>query len=266
MPLLSSEINILEKVCNKASKIIIRDFGEIEKLQVSKKGPGDFVTKTDQKVEKIIIEELEKARPGFNFLAEEGGGGTTNEKKSEYTWVIDPIDGTTNFMHGIPHFAISIGLEKSGELIAGIIFDPIKNEMFYAEKGRGAYLNNTRIRVSSRNTISDSIALTGGPNYQEDNKEVFYNEYIAMCNHFHQVRKLGSAALDLAYVAAGRAEIFWHKNLKYWDIAAGILIVKEAGGTITDFKGKTFDLKKNQLLATNARLDNETTKVLSMIK
>ena len=264
MPLLSPEINVLEKACLKASKIIIRDFGEIEKLQVSKKGPGDFVTKTDKKVEEILIEELEKARPGYNFLAEEGG--TTKEKKSEFTWIIDPIDGTTNFMHGIPHFAISIGLEKSGELIAGIIFDPIKNEMFYAEKGRGAYLNNSRIRVSSRNIINDSVALTGGPAFAENNKQQFYEEYIAMSNQFHQVRKLGSAALDLAYVAAGRAEIFWHKNLKYWDIAAGIIIVKESGGTISDFKGKAFSLNNKQLLATNSRLDSDTVKILSSIK
>jgi len=264
MPLLSPEINVLEKVCLKASKIIIRDFGEIEKLQVSKKGPGDFVTKTDKKVEEILIEELEKARPGYNFLAEEGG--TTKEKKSEFTWIIDPIDGTTNFMHGIPHFAISIGLEKSGELIAGIIFDPIKNEMFYAEKGRGAYLNNSRIRVSSRNIVNDSVALTGGPAFAENNKQKFFEEYIAMSNQFHQVRKLGSAALDLAYVAAGRAEIFWHKNLKYWDIAAGIIIVKESGGTISDFKGKPFSLNNNQLLATNSRLDSDTVKILSSIK
>ncbi len=264
MPLLSPEINVLEKACLKASKIIIRDFGEIEKLQVSKKGPGDFVTKTDKKVEEILIEELEKARPGYNFLAEEGG--TTKEKKSEFTWIIDPIDGTTNFMHGIPHFAISIGLEKSGELIAGIIFDPIKNEMFYAEKGRGAYLNNSRIRVSSRNIVNDSVALTGGPAFAENNKQKFFEEYIAMSNQFHQVRKLGSAALDLAYVAAGRAEIFWHKNLKYWDIAAGIIIVKESGGTISDFKGKPFSLNNNQLLATNSRLDSDTVKILSSIK
>jgi myo-inositol-1(or 4)-monophosphatase len=264
MPLLSPEINILEKVCNKASKIIIRDFGEIEKLQVSKKGPGDFVTKTDQKVEEIIIEELERARPGYNFLAEEGG--TSKEKKSEFTWIIDPIDGTNNFLHGIPHFSISIGLEKSGEIIAGMIFDPIKNEMFYAEKGRGAYLNNSRIRVSSRNVIGDSIALTGGPAFAEPNKEMFYNEYVAMCNHFNQVRKLGSAALDLAYIAAGRGEIFWHKNLQYWDIAAGLIIVREAGGAITDFKGKTFNLQNKELLATNSRLDSETIKILSSVK
>ena len=264
MPLLSPEINILEKVCNKASKIIIRDFGEIEKLQFSKKGPGDFVTKTDQKVEEIIIEELERARPGYNFLAEEGG--TSKEKKSEFTWIIDPIDGTNNFLHGIPHFAISIGLEKSGEIIAGMIFDPIKNEMFYAEKGRGAYLNNSRIRVSSRNVIGDSIALTGGPAFAESNKEIFYNEYFAMCNHFNQVRKLGSAALDLAYIAAGRGEIFWHKNLHYWDIAAGLIIVKEAGGTITDFKGKAFNFENKEILATNSRLDSETIKILSSVK
>jgi myo-inositol-1(or 4)-monophosphatase len=169
-------------------------------------------------------------------------------------------------MHSIPHFAISIGLEKNGEIIVGIIFDPIKNEMFYAEKGRGSYLNNTRIRVSSRNILGDSVALTGGPAFAEENKQNFYNEYIAMSNHCHQVRKLGSAALDLAYVAAGRAEIFWHKNLKYWDIAAGLIIVKEAGGTITDFKGKTFDLNNKELLATNSRLDSETVKILSSTK
>ena len=263
MPLLSSEINVLEKVCNKASKIIIRDFGEIEKLQVSKKGPGDFVTKTDKKVEQIIIEELEKARPGFNILAEEGG---TVENKSEYTWIIDPIDGTSNFIHGIPHFSISIGLEKSGELIAGIVFDPIKNEMFYAEKGRGAYLNNSRIRVSSRNKVEDSIALTGCPIIDEDNFKIFLKEHEKMLRKFNKVRNLGSAALDLAYVAAGRAEVFWHKKLNYWDIAAGIIIVKEAGGTITDYKGKEFKYSNKELLATNSRIDLETTKILSSVK
>ena len=262
MPLLSSEINVLEKVCNKASKIIIRDFGEIEKLQVSKKGPGDFVTKTDKKVEQIIIEELEKARPGFNILAEEGG---TAENKSEYTWIIDPIDGTSNFIHGIPHFSISIGLEKKGELIAGMVFDPIKNEMFYAEKGRGAYLNNSRIRVSSRNKIEDSIALTGCPIIDEDNFKIFIQEHEIMLRNFNKVRNLGSAALDLAYVAAGRAEVFWHKKLNYWDIAAGIIIVKEAGGTITDYKGKEFKNTNKELLATNSRIDQETTKILSSI-
>ena len=168
-------------------------------------------------------------------------------------------------MHGIPHFAISIGLEKNGEIIVGIIFDPIKNEMFYAEKGRGSYLNNTRIRVSSRNIIGESVALTGGPAFAEENKQNFYNEYIAMSNQCHQVRKLGSAALDLAYVAAGRAEIFWHKNLKYWDIAAGIIIVKEAAELLAISKEKLLDLSKNQLLATNSRIDQETTKILSSI-
>ena len=160
MPLLSPEINILEKICAKVSKIIIRDFGEIEKLQVSKKGPGDFVTKTDKKVESIIIEELEKARPNYGFIAEESG---QNINDSEFNWVIDPIDGTSNFMHGIPHFAISIALEKKGEVISGIICDPIKNETFYAEKGRGSYVNNRRIRVSSRKNLEEIIGLYGCP-------------------------------------------------------------------------------------------------------
>jgi myo-inositol-1(or 4)-monophosphatase len=264
MPLLSSEINILEKVCSKASKVIIRDFGEIEKLQVSKKGPSDFVTKTDQKVEEIIIEELHRSRPGFNIIAEESG--IADMTKSEFTWVIDPIDGTSNFMHGIPHFAISIGLEKNGEIICGMIFDPIKNEMFYAEKGRGAYLNNSRIRVSSRNDLLESIALTGCPILEDSAFDNFIKEHTAMLKKFHKVRNLGSAALDLAYIAAGRAEVFWHKKLNYWDIAAGIIIVKEAGGTITDFKGKTFDLKNKEILATNSRLDSETVKILSSVK
>ena len=156
MPLLSPEINVLEKICTKVSKIITRDFGEIEKLQVSRKGPGDFVTKTDRKVESVIIEELEKARPNYGFIAEETG---EKKKDSEFNWIIDPIDGTSNFMHGIPHFAVSIALEKNGEIISGMICDPIKNENFYADKGRGAYLNNRRIRVSSRKNLDEIIGL-----------------------------------------------------------------------------------------------------------
>lgn len=258
MPLLSSEINVLEKVCNKASKIIIRDFGEIEKLQVSKKGPGDFVTKTDKKVEQIIIEELEKARPGFNILAEEGG---TAENKSEYTWIIDPIDGTTNFMHGIPHFAISIGLEKNGEVIAGIIFDPIKNEMFYAEKGRGSYLNNRRIRVSARKKLDEMIGLYGCPPMLKAESNKIFDQLKLASKQIHKLRNYGSAALDFAYVASGRADFAWYDHLNYWDFAAGKIILLEAGGSITDFQGKSLTDQKDMFLS-NSHIHDELLKII----
>ena len=242
MPLLSPEINILEKICNKVSKIIIRDFGEIEKLQVSKKGPGDFVTKTDKKVESIIIEELEKARPNYGFIAEESG---QNINDSEFNWVIDPIDGTSNFMHGIPHFAVSIALEKKGEIISGIICDPIKNETFYAEKGRGSYVNNRRIRVSSRKNLEEIIGLYGCPPMAKVKENKFFDQIQRASIEIHKLRNYGSAALDFAYVASGRADFAWYEHLKYWDYAAGKIILLEAGGTISDFTGKSFDKKRN---------------------
>ena len=197
MPLLSPEINILEKICTKVSKIIIRDFGEIEKLQVSKKGPGDFVTKTDKKVESIIIEELEKARPNYGFIAEESG---QNINESEFNWVIDPIDGTSNFMHGIPHFAVSIALEKNGEVISGIICDPIKNETFYAEKGRGSYVNNRRIRVSSRKNLEEIIGLYGCPPMAKVKENKFFDQIQRASIDIHKLRNYGSAALDLSLI------------------------------------------------------------------
>ena len=240
MPLLSPEINILEKICTKVSKIIIRDFGEVEKLQVSKKGPGDFVTKTDKKVENIIIEELEKARPNYGFIAEESG---KNISDTEFNWVIDPIDGTSNFMHGIPHFAISIALEKKGEVISGIICDPIKNETFYAEKGRGSYVNNRRIRVSSRKNLQEIIGLYGCPPMEKVKENKFFDQIQRASIEIHKLRNYGSAALDFAYVASGRADFAWYEHLKYWDYAAGKIILLEAGGTISDFTGKSFDKK-----------------------
>ena len=258
MPLLSPEINVLEKICDKVSKVIIRDFGEIEKLQVSKKGPGDFVTKTDKKVEKIIIEELEKARPKYGFIAEE-----TGEKKneSEFNWIIDPIDGTSNFMHGIPHFAVSIALEKNGEIISGIICDPIKNETFYAEKGRGAYLNNRRIRVSSRKKLDEVIGLYGCPPMLKVSGNKFFDQIKKASTTIHKLRNYGSAALDFAYVASGRADFAWYDHLNYWDYAAGKIILIEAGGTITDFSGKTL-LKQKETFISNSSIHDEVLKIL----
>ena len=217
MKLISANLNLMIKACDKASKILIRDFGEIENLQVSKKGPSDFVTNSDLKVEKIIIEELKKGRPTYSLISEEKGLEINKDKK--FTWIIDPIDGTVNFLHGVPHFAISIALRINNEIISGLIFDPIKDEMFYAEKNNGAYFNNHRIRVSKKNKINECLFASGGKLTKEINLPL---------------RKSGCAALDMAYVASGRYDGYFQDNLKLWDIAAGIIIIKEAGGIIND--------------------------------
>jgi len=214
---ISPNLNIMIKVAEKASKVLIRDFGELENLQVSKKGPRDFVTNSDKKVEKIILEELEKSKKNFSFLSEENG--KIENKNKENVWIIDPIDGTNNFLHGIPHFSISIGLKSNDEIIAGVIFDPIKNELFYAEKNNGAYFNNQRIRVSNKSNLDDCLFASN--NVGIDNKNL-------------SIRNLGSAALDMAYVGAGRLDGYFQNDLHIWDIAAGIIIVKEAGGTVNN--------------------------------
>ena len=248
------------KACRKASKTLIRDFGEIENLQVSVKGPGDFVTASDKKVEKILIEELQKARPNYSILSEEIGKISNDES---YKWIIDPIDGTANFLHGIPHFAISIGLEQNGEIICGIIYDPIKDEMFVAEKGNGSYLNNQRIRVSSRSKLKDCIIFTGGPKKEEKDRETSLKEYYNFSSKVQiPIRKLGSAALDMAYVAAGRCDGFWQRHLNYWDIAAGIILVKESGGFVTDYYGENKYLENKTLLVTNSKINKEMVEVL----
>ena len=249
------------KACRKASKTIIRDFGEIENLQVSLKGPGDFVTASDKKVEKILINELQEARPSYSILSEEIG--QINNDKS-FKWIIDPIDGTANFLHGIPHFAISIGLEHDDEIICGIVYDPIKDEMFVAEKGNGSYLNNQRMRVSSRSKLKDCIVFTGGPRLDSKNKELALEEYIKFSSKILiPIRKLGSASLDMAYVAAGRCDGFWQRNLNYWDIAAGIILVKEAGGFVTDFEGENRYVENKTILATNSKINKEMIEVLN---
>ena len=260
MKLSSANINVMVKACRKAAKIIIRDFGEIENLQVSLKGPGNFVTNCDKKVETILIEQLQKARPNYSILSEEIGKITNDES---FKWIIDPIDGTINFLHGIPHFAISIGLEHNNEIICGIDYDPIKDEMFTAEKGNGSYLNNQRMRVSSRSKLNDCIVFTGGPPRESKDRELTLKEY----NNFSSkvlvpIRKLGSASLDMAYVAAGRCDGFWQRNLNYWDIAAGIVLVKEAGGFVTDFIGENEYIQNRTILVTNSKINKEMIEVL----
>jgi len=260
MKLSSANINVMIKACRKASKTIIRDFGEIENLQVSIKGPGDFVTASDKRVEKILIEELQKARPTYSILSEEIGKINNDES---FKWIIDPIDGTANFLHGIPHFAISIGLEHNKEIICGIIYDPIKDEMFVAEKGNGSYLNNQRMRVSSRSKLKDCVIFTGGPKHDAKNRELAIKEYYNFSSKvLIPIRKMGSAALDMAYVAAGRSDGFWQRNLNYWDIAAGIILVKEAGGFVTDFSGDNEYIQNKTILVTNSKINNEMIEVL----
>ena len=214
---ISANLNIMIKAAEKASKVLIRDFGEVEKLQVSVKGPSDFVTNADKKAEKIIIEELSKSRKKFSILSEEIGEIKNSDINN--VWIIDPIDGTTNFLHGVPHFAISIALKSNNEIISGLIFDPIKNEMFYAEKNNGAYFNNKRMKVSRKKILEECLFATGGK------KEIKSDL---------NTRKSGSAALDIAYVAAGRYDGYFQNHLNLWDIAAGIIIVKEAGGKINE--------------------------------
>ena len=261
MKITSANMNVMAGACMKAAKFLKRDFGEIEKLQVSVKGPADFVSAADKNVEKIIVKELQKARPDFSILSEEMGELKKNGVDAR--WILDPIDGTLNFLHGIPHFAISLALEVSSEIICAIIYDPIKDELFFAEKGMGAYMNNTRLRVSSRSSLKDSLIATGGPKSNSKSKEIIFKEYLKISNSVHApIRKLGSAALDLAYVAAGRYEGFWQRDLNIWDVAAGILIVKEAGGFVTDYNGEKRYLENKRLLATNSLISNEMVNLL----
>ena len=240
---ISANLNVMIKASEKASKSLIRDFGEVENLQVSVKGPLDFVTNTDIKVEKILIEELTKSKKNFTILSEESG--LIKNKDNKNIWIIDPIDGTSNFLHGIPHFAISIALQSNNEIVSGLIFDPIKNEMFYAEKNNGSYLNNKRIRVSKKQDINKCLFATNG--------EKFKNARL------HN-RKSGSAALDMAYVAAGRYDGYFQENLNLWDIAAGLILVKEAGGILNEI-----DLVRNENLEIIASSPNINEKMLEKI-
>ena len=237
MKTISASLNIMIKASEKASKTLIRDFGELENLQVSKKGPKDFVTNADIKAEKIIIEELKKARPNYSIISEENG--LEKNKDESNFWIIDPIDGTTNFLHGVPHFAISIALQSNNEIVCGLIYDPIKDELFYAEKNHGAYFNNQRIRVSKKRNIDECLFAVGKGKY---NPDLIY-------------RRSGSAALDLAYVASGRFDGYFQNNLNLWDIAAGIIIVKEAGGIINEIDLSS--LKNIKVLASSAEINTK---------
>ena len=235
---ISANLNIMIKAAEKASKSVIRDFGEVEKLQVSKKGPYDFVTKTDKHVEKILIEELSKTKKNYSFITEETG--TIKNKDKDNVWIIDPIDGTTNFLHGIPHFAISIALKFKDEILSGLIFDPIKDEMFFAEKDKGAFLNNQRLRVSKKNSLDECL-------FSSDHEGVKFSNLNIRCS--------GSAALDLAYVASGRLDGYFQNKINLWDVAAGSLMIKEAGGIINNID--QYDINNIDIKASSAAINDK---------
>jgi myo-inositol-1(or 4)-monophosphatase len=256
-PLMTVMIN----AARKAARGLRRDFGEIENLQVSRKGPGDFVTNADQRTEKILREELAKARPSYGMLAEEGGATTGSD--ADHRWLVDPIDGTTNFIHGVPLIAISIALERKGEIVAALTYNPMMDELFTAERGRGAYLNERRrLRVSARRDLKDALLSCGLPHDPAHDTHRFNRELAALQGHAGGFRRTGSACLDLAFVAAGRFDGYWERNLKPWDVAAGALFVREAGGRLLDLDGKPDPIATGNVIAANAELFDELLKRL----
>ncbi len=260
MPYLSPALNVMVNAARKAGRALIRDFGELENLQVSMKGPADFVSNADERTERILIEELSRARPGYAILAEETGAGGGPDKSHRF--IIDPIDGTTNFLHGIPVFAISIALEREGQLVSAVVFNPVTDEMYIAEKGHGAYMNNKRLRVAARKSMKEALFATGAPFMGRPGHGQFLAELEAVLALSPGIRRFGAASLDLACVAAGRFDGFWERGLNPWDVAAGILLVREAGGVVTDMDGGAQPMEARQIVATNEALHPQILKIL----
>jgi myo-inositol-1(or 4)-monophosphatase len=261
VPYLSPALNVMTAAARKAGRGLIRDFGEIENLQVSLKGPADFVSTADKRTENQLREELSRARPGYGFLLEEGG--VVDGPDKSHRFIIDPIDGTTNFLHGIPHFAISIALEREGQLVSAVVFNPVTDEMYVAEKGQGAFLNDKRLRVSARKKLNESILATGIPWLGRGEHATFLAELAAAMSQSAGVRRFGTASLDLAFVASGRFDAYWERGLSPWDVAAGILIVREAGGVVSDLDGGARALETGHILAANEPLHRQVLKLLT---
>ncbi len=261
MPPRPAVINVMVRAADRAARALKRDFGEVENLQVSRKGPSDFVSAADLRAEEILRQELTKARPGFALLMEESGSHEGRGDGGE-RWIVDPLDGTTNFLHGLPHFAVSIALEERGEITHGVVYDPIKEELFWAEKGAGAYLGDRRIRVAGRSRLGDCLLATGIPFQGHGDPESFSRELGAAMAQTAGVRRWGTASLDLAYVAAGRFDGFWEHGLSPWDIAAGWLLVREAGGFVTGLDGRAMKLDSPDILAANGELHSGLVKLL----
>lgn len=252
MAVRSALITVMTRAAEKAGKALIRDFGEVEQLQVSRKGPSDFVSQADLRSERILREELSRARPDFGFLMEEGGG--TAGRDASARWIVDPLDGTTNFLHGLPHWAISVAAERDGELVAGVVYDPVKDEMFWGERGGGAFVNSQRLRVSARRRLEDALLATGIPFRGHGDAEAFERQLRRVMPKVAGVRRFGSAALDLAYVAAGRFDAYWEQDLKPWDVAAGLVLVQEAGGYVSEIGGGRNPQSGESVLAANQAL------------
>ena len=257
-------MNVMTAAARKASRNLRRDFIEVEALQVSRKGPADFVSAADERVEQALYNELSRARPAYGFLMEERGAVAGSDPT--HRWIVDPLDGTTNFLHGLPHFAISIGLEKDGQLIAGVVYNPITDEMFMAERGQGAFCNETRLRISAREQLADALFATGIPFKGKPGHDRFAAELLAVTDKVAGIRRFGSAALDLAYVAAGRFDGFWERDLKPWDIAAGIVLVREAGGMVSDVEGNDQMLNEGALVAANPALHGPLRALISGVQ
>ncbi len=258
---LSPILNIMIKAAEKAGRSLTRDFGEVENLQVSRKGPANFVTAADKRAEEIIFEELKKARPDYSFLMEESG--VVKGANEENIWIIDPLDGTHNFMHGIPHWCVSIALESKGRIEAGVVYDPIKEETFVAERNGGAWLNNRkRLRVSSRNDLESSTIAFGSANINAEKQHRFITELNDVSIQAPMVRRMGAAALDLSYVAAGRLDGYWERDIQPWDLAAGVLILKESGGFATSIDDETNPIYNNQIVSGNQAIYTHLRKIL----
>jgi myo-inositol-1(or 4)-monophosphatase len=256
----SALLNVMIKAARKAGRTLKRDFGEVEHLQVSLKGPGNFVTAADRRAEETLREELTHARPGYGFLGEEGGHREGADKT--HTWIVDPLDGTTNFLHGIPHFAISIALEREGTMVAGVVYNPANDDLYTAERGKGAYLNDQRLRVAGRQRLADAVVACGLPHLGRGDLALAQKELAAVQEKVAGLRRFGAASLDLAWVAAGRLDAYWERNLGPWDIAAGLMLVREAGGYATDFAGGEAPWVTGDVIAGNETVQRELMRVL----
>ena len=258
----SALINVMARAAERAGRAMLRDFGEVEQLQVSRKGPADFVSSADRRAEEILRTELAKARPGVGFLMEEAGA-VAAAPGEDRRWIVDPLDGTTNFLHGIPHFAVSVALEQAGRIVAGVVYHPTVDNLYWAERGAGAYLNDRRMRVSARSALADALVATGVPFKGHGDGPQFLKELDSVMGQVAGIRRFGSAALDLAYVAAGRYDGFWEHDLNPWDIAAGILLVQEAGGFVSEVAGGREPLASGSILASNTVLHTHLARLLA---
>ena len=256
----SALINVMVKAARRAGRSLKRDLGEIENLQVSLKGPANFVTMADRRAEEMLLTDLTKARPGYGFIGEEGGTRAGDDKT--HTWIVDPLDGTTNFLHGIPQFAISIGLMREGTVIAGVIYNPGNDELYIAERGKGAFLNDQRLRVAGRRKLSDCVLACGLPHMGRGDLELSRAELTAIQPKVAGLRRFGAASLDMAFVAAGRLDGYWERDLQPWDMAAGQIMIREAGGTVSGIEGDDDPLKSGNLICGNEYVHAELVKIL----